>query len=97
MASKTTKTTGAVVGVLAALFTVWYLAIHSKPQPEQKLVEAPKQPPQLYCMLIRLTGEPRLEFLFNLSQAGPEVHFDQVLLVEIWSTDKTVKRPPFPA
>jgi len=97
MASKTTKSTGAVVGVLVALLTVWYLAIYAKqPAPEQKLVEAPKQPPQLYCVLIRVTGEPRLEFLFNISQVGNEFHFDQVFLVEIWSTDKTVKQPPFP-
>lgn len=37
-----------------------------------------------------------MEFLFDISQVGNEFHFDQLFLVEIWSTDKTVKRPPFP-
>ena len=63
---------------------------------EGKLAEAPKGPPQLHCVLIRYTGEPRLSFLFDISQVGNELHFDQLYLVEISGSDKTIKQPPFP-
>ena len=60
------------------------------------LAEAPKGPPQLHCVLIRYTGEPRLSFLFDISQVGNELRFDQLYLVEISGLDKTVMQPPFP-
>ena len=68
----------------------------SQPQSEERLVEAPKEPPQLHCVLIRFTGEPRLSFLFDISQVGNELRFDQLYLVEISGSDKTVMQPPFP-
>ena len=98
MASRRTLTIGiAVAGVLAALLAAGYWAIYaSRPQSNERLAEAPQEPPQLYCMFIRYTGQPRLEFLFNIIQAGRELHFDHVYLAEISGSNKTVKQPPFP-
>jgi hypothetical protein len=98
MASRRTLTIGvAVAGVLAALLVAGYWAIYAgPPQSTERLAEAPKAPPQLYCMLIRYSGQPGLEFLFNISQVGPELHFEQIYLVEIRGSDKTIKQPPFP-
>jgi hypothetical protein len=47
-------------------------------------------------VLIRFTCEPRLSFLFDISRVGCELHFDQLQLVEISGSDKTIKQPPFP-
>ena len=46
--------------------------------------------------LIRYTGEPRLSFLFDISRVGSELRFEQLYLVEISGSDKTIKQPPFP-
>lgn len=85
----------AVAGVLALLVAGYWAIYASQPQSEEGLVEAPKEPPQLHCVLIRFTGEPRLSFLFDISQVGNELRFDQLYLVEISGSDKTVKQPPF--
>ena len=37
-----------------------------------------------------------MSFLFDISQVGNELHFDQLYLVEISGSDKTIKQPPFP-
>ena len=86
----------AVAGVLALLGAGYWAIYASQPQSEERLVEAPKEPPQLHCVLIQFTGEPRLSFLFDISQVGNELRFDQLYLVEISGSDKTVKQPPFP-
>ena len=97
MGSRRSLTIGAAVAGVLALLVAGYWAIYaSQPQSEEGLVEAPKEPPQLHCVLIRFTGEPRLSFLFDISQVGNELRFDQLYLVEISGSDKTVKQPPFP-
>lgn len=99
MASGRTLTLGvACAGALAALLAAGYWALHAGPPPPstERLGEAPKGPPQLYCMLIRLTGEPRLELLFNISRVGGQPHYEQVHLAEFIGQDKTLKQPPFP-
>jgi hypothetical protein len=97
MGSRRTLTIGAAVAGVLALLVAGYWAIYaSQPQSEERLVEAAKEPPQLHCVLIRFTGEPRLSFLFDISQVGNELRFDQLYLVEISGSDKTVKQPPFP-
>ena len=84
MGSRRTLTIGAAVAGVLALLVAGYWAIYaSQPQPEERLVEAAKEPPQLHCVLIRFTGEPRLSFLFDISQVGNELRFDQLYLVEI--------------
>ncbi|MGK2922111.1 MAG: hypothetical protein ACSLE4_04900 [Methyloceanibacter sp.] len=67
----------------------------SPPQPDKKLVEAPKEP-QLHCLLIGYTGEPRLAVLFDIRQVGSELRYEQLHLVEIRGSHKTRKEPPFP-
>jgi hypothetical protein len=97
MASRRTLSIGIAAVILAALLVAGYWTIHAgPPQSNERLVEAPKGPPQLYCMFIRLSGEPRLEFLFDISQVETDIHFDQLYLVEISGRDKTIKEPPFP-
>ena len=97
MGSRRSLTIGAAVAGVLALLVAGYWAIYaSQPQSEEGLVEAPKEPPQLHCVLIRFTGEPRLSFLFDISQVGNELRFDQLYLVEISGSDKTVMQPPFP-
>jgi hypothetical protein len=97
MGSRRSLTIGvAVAGVLALLVAGYWAIYASQPQSEERLVEAAKEPPQLHCVLIRFTGEPRLSFLFDISQVGNELRFDQLYLVEISGSDKTVKQPPFP-
>lgn len=97
MASRRTLTIGvAVAGVLALLVAGYWAIYASPPQSNERLVEAPKDPPQLHCVLIWLTGEPRLSFLFDISRVGSELRFDQLYLIEISGSDKTKKQPPFP-
>jgi hypothetical protein len=98
MASRRTLTIGvAVAGALATLLVAGYWAFYASPPPSnERLVEAPQGAPQLYCVLIRYSGEPRLEFLFDISQVGSELRFEQLYLVEISGSDKTLKQPPFP-
>ncbi len=67
----------------------------SPPQPDKKLVEAPKEP-QLHCLLIGYTGEPRLAVLFDIRQVGSGLRYEQLHLVEIRGSHKTRKEPPFP-
>jgi hypothetical protein len=97
MASRRTLTLGvAVAGVLAALLAAGYWTLYADPpQSTERLADAPKGPPQLYCMFIRFTGEPRLELLFNIGHAGGELQFEQVYLAEFSGRDKTLKQPPF--
>ena len=98
MGSRRTLIIGvAVAGVLALLVAGYWAIYASPPQSKESLVEAPNEPPQLHCVLIWLTGEPRLSFLFDISRVGNELHFDQLYLVEISGSDKTIKQPPFPA
>ncbi len=98
MNSRRTLTIGAAAAVgVAALLAACYWAIYgASPRATEALVEAPKEPPRIYCVLIRMTGEPRLEFLFDISRTGTEPHFEQLGLVEIVGREKTVKQPPFP-
>jgi hypothetical protein len=97
MALRRVLTIVAVAGVVAALLAGAYWALNaSSPQPnEDRLVAAVAEPPQLYCMIIRFTGEPRLEFLFDIERAGSELQFEQLYLIEIVGSDKT-KLPPLP-
>ena len=97
MALRRVLTIVAVAGVVAALLAGAYWALDaSSPQPnEDRLVAAVAEPPQLYCMIIRFTGEPRLEFLFDIERAGSELQFEQLYLIEIVGSDKT-KLPPLP-
>ena len=97
MDSRRTLTIGVAVAGILALLVAGYWALYARPpQSKERLAEAPKEPPQLHCVLIRYTGEPRLSFLFDISQVGNELHFDQLYLVEISGSDKTTKQPPFP-
>lgn len=99
MPSRQTLTLGVAVAgvVVAALLVAAYWAIYAgPPQSIERLAEAPAEPPRLYCVLIRYTGQPGLEFLFNISRVGTELHYEQIYLVEIRGSDKTIKQPPFP-
>lgn len=98
MGSRRTLPIGvAVAGVLALLVAGYWAIYANRPQPKERLAEAPKESPQLHCVLIWLTGEPRLSFLFDISRVGSELRFDQLHLVEIRGSDRTTKEPPFPA
>ena len=97
MGSRRSLTIGAAVAGVLALLVAGYWALYARPpQSKETLAEASKEPPQLHCVLIRYTGEPRLSFLFDISQVGNELRFDQLYLVEISGSDKTIKQPPFP-
>lgn len=85
----------AVAGVLVAL-VAGYWALYASPPENERIAEAPQESPRLYCVLIQYTGQPRLEFLFDIGRAGSELHFEQLFLVEISGTNKTMKQPPFP-
>jgi hypothetical protein len=78
MVYRRTLTIGvAVAGGLAAFLAAGYWAFFAgSPRSTERLVEAPKQPPQLYCVFIRFTGEPRLEFLFDIDQTESKVRFE---------------------
>lgn len=99
MISTRTLTIAVIAGcVLMGLLAAGYWATHGgAPRVEDRLAEAPKGPPQLRCVLIGYTGQPRLEFLFDINRAGGELRFDQRYLVELSGSDKTIKEPPFPA
>jgi len=87
----------AIAGALATLVVAGYWAIRAtQPQSDEKRVEVPEEPPQLHCVMIGYTGEPRLAFLLDISRVGSDLHFEQRYLVEIRGSDKTVKEPPFP-
>ena len=82
MDSRRTLTIGVTVAGILALLVAGYWALYARPpQSKERLAEAPKGPPQLHCVLIRYTGEPRLSFLFDISQVGNELRFDQLYLV----------------
>jgi len=97
MASRTLTIGIAVAGILAALVVAAYWAIYSRPpQSNERLAETPQGPPQLHCMFIRFSAEPRLEVVFDISRVGSELHFDQIYLAEFSGANKTVKQAPFP-
>jgi hypothetical protein len=97
MDSRRTLTTGvAVAGILALVVAGSWAMNANLFQSKERLVEASQEPPQLHCVLIRLTGEPRLSFLFNIGGAGSDLRFEQLYLVEISGSNKTIKQPPFP-
>ena len=85
MASRRTLTIGvALAGVVAALLVAGYWMIGSwmigasPPQPAETRAEAPTEHPQLHCLLIGYTGEPRLAVLFDIRQAGSELRYEQL-------------------
>jgi hypothetical protein len=109
MASRRTVTIGvgiaggiALAGVVAALLMSgsWMagdgMIDASPPQPAEKRAEAPAEHPQLHCLLIGYTGEPRLALLFDIRQVGGDLRYEQRQLVEIRGSQRTVKEPPFP-
>jgi hypothetical protein len=98
MTSRRTLTIGAAVaGVLAALLVAgsWMIGA-SPPPPAETRAEAPAEHPQHHCLLIGYTGEPRLARLFDIHQAGSARRYEQLQLVEIRGSQRTVKEPPFP-
>ncbi len=109
MASRRTLTIGvatagviALAGILAALLMTgsWitgsWMIDASPPQPAEKRAAAPAEHPQLHCLLIGYTGEPRLALLFDIRPAGNDLRYEQRQLVEIRGSQRTVKEPPFP-
>src|SRR5690554_3301825 len=109
MASRRTLTIGvgiagviALAGILAALLVTgsWmagsWMTEASPPPPAEKRAEAPAEHPQLHCLLIGYTGEPRLALLFDIRQVGNALRYEQRQLVEIRGSQRTVKKPPFP-
>jgi len=66
------------------------------PPPAETRAEAPAEHPQLHCLLIGYTGEPRLALLFDIRQAGSALRYEQRHLVEISGSHRTRKEPPFP-
>ncbi len=94
-------TSGRLVGValaaaLAALLGAGYWWLYAS-APEQSVAEAPKGPPQLYCIFIQpMSRQPRVEFLFEIKPDGNRLSFDQLYVADINGVEKVVKRPPFP-
>jgi hypothetical protein len=91
----------ALAGILAALLMTgpwmagsWMIGA-SPPQPAETRAEAPAEHPQLHCLLIGYTGEPRVALLFDIHQAGSDLRYEQRQLVEIRGSQRTVKEPPF--
>jgi hypothetical protein len=68
----------------------------SPPPPAETRAEAPAEQPQLHGLLFGYTGVPRRARRFDINQAGRALRYEQLQLVEIRGSQRTVKEPPFP-